>query len=229
MHVVVRLSDEPVRIFDRADASEARAIGCTVIGGVRSRFHVKDVSRPARAVGAMLRPGAALSLLGAPAEAFSERHTPLEDVWGRGAGELRERLLEASPAEQLARFEQLLSRRLPRVRGIHPAVAFALERFATSDDIGEIVAETGYSHRRFLTLFRESVGLAPKRYGRVRRVHHLLEAIERAPETPWSELAFAAGFSDQSHLTRELSEIAGVTPGAFRRIAPRRAHHVPIR
>lgn len=222
MHLVLRLSDVPLRVFDGVDEADAgREVGCAIVGGARSTYYVRDTSRPVRSVGVMLRPGASLPLLGVPAEALAGRHTRLEELWGREAGELRERLLEA--ADPLAVLEASLVSRLPRVRGVHPAVAHALARFDATWDVGAVVAETGYSHRRFLTLFREAVGLAPKAYCRVRRFQRVLEGAGA-----WSELAQEAGYSDQAHLTREFTELAGVSPGQFRRLAPAQPRHVPV-
>lgn len=225
MHVVIRLSDAPLRLFDGTGG--ATEIGCAVIGGTRSSFYVRDISRPSRSVGAMLHPGAALPLLGIPAETFAERHTALEEVWGPAAALVRDRLLEAgSPAAALDRFEAELAARLPRVRGVNPAVAHALARFDTTFDVGAVVEETGYSHRRFLTLFHEAVGLTPKRYCRVRRFQRVLAAAGTARS--WSALAHEAGYSDQAHFAREFRELAGVSPGVFRRLAPAQEHHVPV-
>lgn len=228
MHLAVRLTGAPIRTFDD-EAATGSDFGYEVVGGARLRFFIKDVKGRRRSVGALLAPGAALPLLGAPAEAFAERHTALADVWGRGAGAMREQLLETAPEDQLARFEDLLAARLPRVRGLHPAIAQGLARLGEGGDVSAAVDESGYSHRRFLTLFRETIGLSPKRYGRVHRVKRVLAAIRREPEASWAQLAAGAGYTDQAHLTRELSEIAGVTPGEYRRIAPVHAHHIPVR
>ncbi|MGN6104596.1 MAG: helix-turn-helix domain-containing protein [Kofleriaceae bacterium] len=230
MHVVVRLTDHPLRLFEGEASSEATEIGCSIIGGARSSYYVRDISQPARAVGAMLYPGASLPLLGISAEALAERHTSLEDAWGpAAAGELRERLLaERSPEAVLARFEDLLAQRLPRVRAIHPAVAHALARFTTTSDVGAVVEETGYSHRRFISVFREAVGLSPKRYCRVRRFQQVLAQLEARPDAAWSQLAFEAGYSDQSHFVREFGEIAGLSPGRYRALSPAHGRHVPV-
>jgi AraC-like DNA-binding protein len=89
-----------------------------------------------------------------------------------------------------------------------------------------VVAASGLSHRRFLTVFREAVGLGPKVYCRVER---LQDALARAAAGgPWSEVALAAGYSDQAHLVREFREIAGLSPGEYRRAAPRALNHVPL-
>jgi AraC-like DNA-binding protein len=188
---------------------------------------VRDVSRPACSVGAQLRPGTAELLLGVPALDLAGRHTPLDALWGRFADELRERLAAAAdPQRRLEIFEAALLARLPRVRAIHPAVAHALAQFAAGDDVAGVVDDVGYSHRRFIALFRGAVGLSPKRYCRVQR---LQRAIARLPTRSLAEVALDAGYSDQAHLSREFRELAGVSPGEYRALVPAPSNHVPIR
>src|SRR5262245_44583649 len=100
MHVVFRLSDHPLRLFDGTADRVGRVVGLAVVGGARSTFYARDVSQPMRSVGAELLPGAAQVLLGMPADELAERHTALDDLWGRAAGEARARLLEAGDAVQ---------------------------------------------------------------------------------------------------------------------------------
>jgi AraC-like DNA-binding protein len=226
MHLAIRLTDPPLRVFD-ADGGDA-VVSHAVIGGARSVYYVRDVSVGARSVGAMLFPGAALPLLGMPASEFAERHVPLASIWGAGVAALRDRLIEAAtPEAALDLFEAELARRLPRVRGIDPIVAHAVARFDAACPVGAVVDEVGYSHRHFAARFREAVGLAPKRYCRVRRVARVVERAA-ASDRPWAELAYAGGFSDQAHLTREVGELAGVTPADLRRLSPGKGMHVPI-
>jgi AraC-like DNA-binding protein len=227
MHLVFRLSDHPLRVFDGADDRIGRTVGLVVVGGARSSFYVRDVSQPMRSVGAELHPGAAEVLFGAPANELAERHTPLADLWGPAANEARQRLLEAGdPGRALDLFEALLRARLPAVRGLHPAVARALGRFATGADVGHVVADSGYSHRRFIALFRGAVGLTPKTYCRLLRFQRVLD--RGSEHASWVDVALAAGYSDQPHLNREFRHLAGLSPGGYRRAAPDWSHHVPI-
>lgn len=224
MHVVLRLDERPVRVWD--ERGRALELGTAVIGGIRSTYYAKD-PRPARTVGAQLYPAASLPLLGVAADELAERHTRLDEVWGAAAGSLRARVCEArSPEAALDRFEAALQARLPRVRAVHPAVAHALARFDERADVGEVVADTGLSHRRFSTVFQQAVGLAPKRYCRVLRFQHAIAGV--AAGAPLGAVALDAGYSDQAHLTREFRALAGVSPGAYRHIAPARDHHVPV-
>ncbi|MGH8138968.1 MAG: DUF6597 domain-containing transcriptional factor [Steroidobacteraceae bacterium] len=150
MHLVFRLSEHPLRVFDDEADLIGRTIGCAVVGGARSESYIRDVSKPVRSVGAQFRPGAAPLLLGVPADELSDRHTDLEDIWGRSASNARERIAEAGSIEhQLDAFEALLVTWLPRVRGLHPAVASALERFATTAEVSEFLEFAGLSPRQY--------------------------------------------------------------------------------
>jgi AraC-like DNA-binding protein len=230
VHIVFRLSGPGLRIFEGPDDRVGRRFGTAIVGGARSAYYVRDVSEPAWSVGAELLPGAAPLLLGAPADAFAERHTPLEDLWGRDAAEAQQRLADAVTSDRrLALAESIFASRLPRVRGIHPAIAEALARFDTGADVRSLVDRSGFSHRRFLTLFRAAVGLSPKRYARIVRFRGALARVATRSAPSWADLALAAGYSDQSHFNREFREFAGVTPGHYRDLAPVERHHVPVR
>ncbi len=228
MHLVFRL-DHPLHLYDGLDDRRGRTVGHAVVGGARAAFYTRDISRPTRSVGAQLHPGAAELLLGVPAGELAQRHTPLGDLWGSAAGEVHQRLLEAEqPQRQLDLFESVLGARLPRVRGVHPAVAHALSRFAVTSDIGEIVNQCGCSHRRFIALFHHAVGLTPKLYCRVLRFQDALGRVAAMPAASRAQSACAAGYSDQPHFNREFREFAGLSPGEYRKLSPAQAHHVPL-
>jgi AraC-like DNA-binding protein len=232
MHLVFRLSDEPLRLFEGLQASE-RTLGHAIVGGACSSYYMKDVSTPTHSVGIQLWPGACRALFGASAAELAEQHVRLDDLWGASARTARDRLLEARvPERQMEALESILAARLPEVRCLHPAVAQALERFTATSTVREVVEESGYSHRAFVALFREAVGLTPKRYSRVLRFQKVLERLGTEPGISWVMLAFDAGYSDQPHFIREFREFAGVSPGEYRRRYPwagmTSMHHVPV-
>ena len=235
MHLVFRLSDDPLRLYENDADGEGKLLSTAVVGGARSRFYIREVSRPLHSVGAQLRPGSALLLFGAPADELAERHTSLEDLWGSRVSAVRDRLGAAVSLEKrLDAFEELLAERLPLVRGLHPAVAQALRLGMRADPrsgqatVREMVKRSGYSHRRFIELFAEAVGLTPKAYSRVQRFQRALERANRPDGSSWTDIAAAAGYSDQSHFNREFRDCVGVTPTEYRDLAPRFRHHVPV-
>jgi AraC-like DNA-binding protein len=229
MHLVFRLSDDPLRLFDDEQDRQGRTVSTMVVGGARARFYMRDVSKPLCSVGAVLRPGAAEVLFGVHADELSDAHTALEDLWGPRAVSMRDELAElSSPEKRLGAFERMLGDRLPVVRGLHPAVAHALQQFGSANTIHDVVRQSGYSHRRFITLFSRAVGLTPKTYCRVLRFQHVLRRAGTGGLASLIDLATASGYSDQPHFNREFRELTGVTPTEYRLAAPRAAHHVLV-
>jgi AraC-like DNA-binding protein len=229
MHLVFRLSDHPLRLFNDISDPIGYRVGHTILGGARAAFYMREISAPVCSVGAQLHAGTAELLFGAPAREFAGRHTPVEDLWGSYVEEVRERLMESGDPHQLLDvFESLLAERLPAVRALHPAVAEALSRFRASPDIRQAVKESGYSHRRFIALFHDGLGLTPKLYCRLKRFQGALEQVAVRPAASLVDVALEAGYSDQAHFNREFREFAGVSPGEYRELSPAFPHHVPI-
>jgi AraC-like DNA-binding protein len=229
MHLAVRLSGQPLRLFNNPGDLCGRDVGYSVVGGARSRYYIRDVSTPSRSVGAMLRPGGAELLFGATAGELSERHTRLGDLWGPSADLVYQQLLEIDdPEQQLATLESILASRLPVVRGLHPAIAEAMQRFDSCDSVDAVVRSSGYSHRHFINLFRTAVGLTPKAYCRVLRFQKALQQGASQNNDSWASVAQDAGYSDQAHFNRDFLEFTGITPTAYRKIAPLFTNHLPL-
>ena len=87
-----------------------------------------------------------------------------------------------------------------------------------TDQLGlaELAALVGLSTSHFGEAFRTSIGTSPHRYVMERRVQHAHKLL-RDKARPIEEIAYAVGFSSQSHLTTNFRRVTGVTPGRFRR------------
>lgn len=230
VHIAVRLGDRPLRLF-RDGGAAGEVVGCAVVGGARAGPYLKDISQPAASVGAVLRPGAAAHLVGAPAGAFSGRHVRLDDLWPPGAVEEFAERLEAAPslAARIGLLEQALVARLRDAPGIDPLVAHALARLGPGVRIDAVARGCGVSPRHLTRIFTAAAGLAPKTYQRLQRFSRVLDRLACEPAIPWAELAAAEGYADQAHFAREFRALAGLAPGRYRRAAPAAPRHVPVR
>lgn len=156
-------------------------------------------------------------VLGVPAGELANRLVALEDVLGSFAAELVERLGDARDAgERHAVAQRLLARRLSDDDATAPEVAYALARLRAtrgSARVETIAAEVGWSRRHLAARFREAVGLPPKALGRLVRVEDAAQRV-RAGD-PLAEVAYRAGYSDQSHFNRDFRELVGCTPTEF--------------
>lgn len=229
MHIVFRLTDYPLRILGSQNDPQGQPVGCSIIGGARSRFYIRELSAPSCSVGAVLRPGAAEILFDTTADELAERHTPLEELWGASTRSVRERLLEAKNAEdRLAVLEATLAARLPRVRSLHPAIASVINKMHSLQSVEAAVQQSGVSHRQFIAHFRRAVGLAPKTYLRVLRFQRALQSFKQGKAISLVSVAAEAGYSDQAHFNRDFLEFTGVTPTTFQRLSSSELNHLPV-
>ncbi|HXL85773.1 MAG TPA: helix-turn-helix transcriptional regulator, partial [Gemmatimonadaceae bacterium] len=81
--------------------------------------------------------------------------------------------------------------------------------------IGEIATNVGVHPAHLAHRFREQFHTTIGVYVRRLRAEWTAERL-REGDAPIVEIALAAGYSDQSHLTRECRRYLGVTPAAYR-------------
>lgn len=72
----------------------------------------------------------------------------------------------------------------------------------------------GLSRFQLHRAFREELGVSPRHYLAERRLELACRLMREGQ--PIADAAIAAGFSDQSHLTRCFQKHYGETPGAWR-------------
>lgn len=230
-HIAVRIGGEPLRVFDDAADRRGHRLGHAVVGGARTAYHLRDISQPSVSVGAVLRPGAAAVLLGAPESALAGHHTPLECLLSVGEIDALLSVLHAcgNAAGRLAAFERWLCERAGgRGSALHPALAGIVLRPVHHDlRVSELVRSSGLSHRHCIAVFRQATGLAPAEWLRLQRFSHALDLACDA-SLGWAEIAAASGFADQAHLSNTFRAAAGLTPSAWRlRADPATPRHVP--
>ena len=73
------------------------------------------------------------------------------------------------------------------------------------------------SERQLRRRFDDTVGYGPKTMQRVLRFRRVLAQLTVTPDADLANLAVQVGYSDQAHLTREVSRLAGLTPAALAR------------
>jgi AraC-like DNA-binding protein len=154
-------------------------------------------------------------LLGRPMHELANRTVALADVLP-GSEELDERLRESrSWPERFDLVENFLARRLAGSAPAVQAVEWSwehLRRTGGTASIESLANEIGWSHRRFISRFREHVGVAPKTFARLIRFDRAVTALRASAKRGLAEIALECGYFDQSHMNREFRELAGTTP-----------------
>jgi AraC-like DNA-binding protein len=184
-------------------AGEAR------IAGPDTRPQPTVVPAGAVITGVRLAPGAAAAALGVPADELRDLRVTLEDLWGLAGREAGERAGD----DRLALLEAL-ARRL-RDAAPDPRVLAAARRLARAPGtrVPALAVALGLGERQLRRRFTEGVGYGPKTFARIARFRAAADLLHRGAAP--AEAAYAAGYADQPHLTREVVALAGRTPAAL--------------
>jgi AraC-like DNA-binding protein len=109
----------------------------------------------------------------------------------------------------------------PRARGgLRPGAMRRVREYvdthlSESIDLAELAGIAGMSVFHFARQFKQSAGVTPHAFLVQKRVERGRDMLNRT-DLSLSEIAIAAGFSDQSHFARHFRQIVGMTPGQFR-------------
>ena len=217
--LVVTLGD-PLDVLAHPDPAQAPGRYDALVGGLHTSPAL--IAHPGRQAGLQLGldPLGARRLLGAPAGELASLDCALAEVLGRAADELVERVREAADwPQRFAAVDDVLSR-AARVRPDPPAEVTEAWRLTLASGgrlrVAELARRVGWSERHLTARFRAETGLGPKEAARVVRFDGARRAlagrVARGAPPDLAALAAAAGYADQSHLTRDWRAFTGLSP-----------------
>lgn len=134
---------------------------------------------------------------------------------------------ELSPLERQTRWLSLLTTLVLRYgserlalpaagaepRAVSLARDFLENHFAERITLPQLAVQTSLSPFHLVRVFRRATGITPHAYLESVRIRHAQRLLERG-EVP-AVVAFATGFSSQSHFTERFRRTLGVTPAVY--------------
>lgn len=159
-----------------------------------------------------LSPPMADAVVGHPPAELAGKIIGLDDLWGRDATELRDRLHAATTWDQrFALVDQALTTRIRTDHQVDPEVVWIWRRITATRGVlrvESLAAEVGWSRQRLWSRFGTQLGHTPKRAAMLVRfdnaVHRLIQGH------PPARVAAESGYADQPHLHREIRAFTGV-------------------
>jgi AraC-like DNA-binding protein len=165
-------------------------------------------------LGARLLPGTA-PLLGVDPRAVSDGWTPLDVLLPKAAvARLQGAAARATtPPARVAVLDAFFSERLLN-RELDLRLSKALREIFDREGnvaVAALAKRAGAHPRTLGRLFRDAIGLTPKRFLRVVRLQAALRALPGA--TNWAHVAADLGYHDQAHFIHDVRDLFGATPG----------------
>lgn len=208
--------DEPLTLSGDREAPPAR-FDSVLAGLATAPTHIHhDGSQ--HGVQLALRVGAVRALFGLPAAELAQSSLELQDVMGRDAVRLRERLHETDSWER--RFDLLEAALVGRAREPRSPAGEVREawRLITTSrgalPIRDVAASVGWSMRTLQQRFRGEFGISPKEAARVSRFEASVPLVSAA-RLPLTDVALRCGWSDHAHMNRDWRALAGLAPSRW--------------
>ena len=215
--------DDPLVVDAHPDPAQPGGEYTTLVGGLHTVPALIAHDGRQSGVQLALRPLGARALLGLPAGELGHLDLPADDVLGRIAGELHERLRAADtwPA-RFAVLDDVLLRVCHPDAVPAPEISEAWRLLVTGGHtVAEAAGAVGWSLRRLSGRFSAELGVSPKTAAKIARFDRARRLLAR-PSGPMSrpglglaDLAVACGYYDQAHLARDFRELAGAPPSQW--------------
>jgi AraC-like DNA-binding protein len=220
VEVMVNLGP-PHRVLEGAGAGEWKD---SWFSGLQERAIQIETLEGTHLISARLHPLGAATLLGPGVTEWVNSVVSLETLIGKEAAILRENLRAISSVAE--RFEVLQSFLDSRITGITNPVpdlvwkaAGLIESQHGRVKITELHETLGVSRKHLSVTFSRFMGLSPKAYALIQRFLWTLDRLRDSDRVEWSTLAAEAGYSDQSHLSRDFVRIGAASPEEYLRRA----------
>jgi len=168
----------------------------------------------------VFQPNGIHQLLGIPAHEFLDSIIPVEDVFDKKIKILQESLFKQNNQIRIellnSFFNSLIASKTTSNQFlIDHSLSFIIKNEGQFS-IKQLVEYTGYTERHLERKFKECIGLNPKKFGNVVRLHHFLKLLKDKPDdSNLTTICYDAGFSDQSHLIKDFKKHTGITPTEY--------------
>ncbi|WP_348639321.1 helix-turn-helix domain-containing protein [Aquamicrobium sp. LC103] len=172
-------------------------------------------------LGIRFKPGAAARWLGLSMTEIVGREIDMQDIWGQKARLIAERMQEArSPDKQFGLLQELLGKTASSIEAPPPdaGIMFDLLREGTGhepDGMRHLSRTLDVSERTLRRRSHDLFGYGPKTLQRILRFQNFLSSVRTCGDRGLADMAYAAGYADQAHLSREIRSLCGMTPGEF--------------
>lgn len=169
----------------------------------------------------VFQPNGINQLLGVSGNEFRDAIITIDAVLGRAGLELEEKLAEEITIQGrlnlLNQFFKRIEAKKPRTNQLiaNASLDFIIKNKGRLS-LSQLVTYTGYTERHIERKFTESIGLNPKKFANIIKLHHFLKLLKnKTGNTALTSISYEAGFSDQSHLIREFKKHTGLTPREY--------------
>ncbi|MBK9108806.1 MAG: helix-turn-helix transcriptional regulator [Saprospiraceae bacterium] len=221
-YLVIDLTETPKSIYDNVSLKEIQSCKRIWFSGIRNQSITIPSGLEQEMIVVNFHKGKSYPFIKAPLHAFTNLTVDAELALNSEIQSLRDLLLACVDAEQM--FAKMESHFLnyhihPLVQ--NPFIDYSIQCITQSPEpftIEKLTQKVGFSHRHFIKIFMEHVGMSPKQYMKIIRFQKAIHFAEEDPLKTWSEIAMQCGYYDLAHFHHEFKLFSGFSPKQYRKL-----------
>jgi len=164
------------------------------------------------------------NILATPSDELKNKSIKTNELFGSKGDELHEKLFDSNTIQAKINLVEDFFREIIAARNLpdQPLITASIN-FITQNKgllpVSSLVDFTGYHERKLERTFIQSIGISPKRFSSIIKLHVFLKQLRnRSDQANLTYLGYEAGYYDQPHLIREFKKYTGLTPGQYNSI-----------
>ena len=193
--------------------------GRLMLTGPQTHRFDRDVEGRGSVYGTQLWPASLQPFVDRPIKTYVDQRVDIGSLWGVDAADLEGRLREApDDVQRVQLLTQLISAQHPaRPDEMAEAnqVVRHLEGHPDITKVSQLSEATGLGTRSLQRLLSTWVGMGPKQLIRRFRLQEASARIAEGQAVDLTELAYALGYADQAHFSRDFKRLVGVPPSSY--------------
>jgi len=192
------------------------------IGGFISQSMKYYTTKKFSAVIVGLKPWAKFVMKDLNGEFYLNENIDMNTVYSKYMGSLKDQLNDDGSDEKKIALVVSFLKKIFTQRTVNYRVKHAVDIIASTQGKIKIEAlskEVAYSKRQLNRLFKTQVGISPKEMAKMHSVQHSI-SIMKKETLPMVDVAFDAGFFDQTHFIKSFKSLCGITPDTFKKTKP---------
>lgn len=210
------LEDKPL-----AQNTQLQICENSIISGQLSKFYDMEIRGKLSLFSISLHPYAVNLLFNFPSSETFNKNVPLSYLTGERITGLEEKLYDAkSFHEKVGIASAYLLERLKKsdLNGYNKRLKHnisVINKAGGNVEIDFLASEACMGRKQYERKFIEHIGCSPKKFLQTVRFQQCLSLKSNYPEMRLTELAYASGYFDQSHMINDFKQFTGSTPKHF--------------
>ena len=194
--------------------AEGKALPICHIKGVDTSTTIVKISPNACIIGVCFYPHALQKIFDISSEELKDNRVDINEIGGQ---KLLELLMQGETLEErITIMSYYFYNKLQNYKHKETQLIPHLiqNKLLTHDiSLNSLTKELKISRRHFERLFKENIGISPKKYQSILRFEQVLSTIK--DEKFLTEIAYNLNYTDQSHLIKEFKKYSGLTPKKY--------------